>query len=95
MICLIIWRSSFNFSGETFHTLILRDIEERLKAEDKIELLTKQTEYLSQEIKELTSDYGIIAEDIKMKQVLNLIEQVAKTDATVLINGETGNVRNG
>ena len=82
--------SSFNFSGETFHTLILRDIEERLKAEDKIELLTKQTEYLSEEIKALTSDYGIIAEDIKMKHVLHLIEQVAKTDATVIINGETG-----
>jgi transcriptional regulator with PAS, ATPase and Fis domain len=82
--------SSFNFIGGTFHTLILRDIEERLKAENKIELLTQQTEYLSKEIKALTSDYGIIAEDIKMKQVLNLIEQVAKTDATVLINGETG-----
>ena len=62
----------------------------RLVAEDTINLLTKQTEYLEEEIKELTSSYGIIAEDLGMKNVLNLIEQVAETDATVLINGETG-----
>jgi PAS domain S-box-containing protein len=82
--------SMFGNNNETFYTLILRNIEERLKAEDKIGLLTKQTLYLQEEIKELTSDYGIIAEDISMKAVLNLIDQVAITDATVLINGETG-----
>nr|WP_284041208.1 sigma-54 dependent transcriptional regulator [Jejuia spongiicola] len=31
-----------------------------------------------------------MAEDENMKKVLNLIKQVARTDATVLINGETG-----
>lgn len=71
-------------------TLILRNIEDRLHKEDKINLLTKQTEYLEEEIKELTSNYGIISEDISMKTVLNLIDQVAKTNATVLIHGETG-----
>ncbi|AXT20326.1 AAA family ATPase [Flavobacteriaceae bacterium AU392] len=73
-----------------FYTLILRNIEERLIAEDTINLLTKQTQYLEEEIKELTSSYGIIAEDKSMQSVLSLIEQVAQTDATVLITGETG-----
>ncbi|RED48202.1 sigma 54-interacting transcriptional regulator [Seonamhaeicola aphaedonensis] len=82
--------SKYGSGSETFFTLILRNIEERLIAEDKINLLTKQTEYLEEEIKELTSSYGIIAENKAMKQVLNLIQQVAKTDATVLIHGETG-----
>lgn len=82
--------SKYGVGNEVFYTLILRNIEERLVAEDTINLLTKQTEYLEEEIKELTSSYGIIANDLGMKNVLNLIEQVAKTDATVLINGETG-----
>ncbi|WP_299550422.1 sigma 54-interacting transcriptional regulator [Seonamhaeicola sp.] len=82
--------SKYGSGSEIFFTLILRNIEERLIAEDKINLLTKQTEYLEEEIKELTSSYGIIAENKAMKKALNLIQQVARTDATVLIHGETG-----
>lgn len=82
--------SKYGSDSNPFYTLILRNIEDRLIAEDKINLLTKQTEYLEEEIKELTSSYGIIAEDKKMRDALNLIHQVAKTDATVLIHGETG-----
>ena len=77
-------------NDHVFYTLILRNIEDKLIAEDTINRLTKQTEYLEEEINELTSNYGIIANDIGMKNVLNLIEQVAQTDATVLITGETG-----
>ena len=82
--------SKYGSDTNPFYTLILRNIEERLIAEDKISLLTKQTQYLEEEIQELTSSYGIIAENKKMKAALNLIHQVAKTDATVLIHGETG-----
>ncbi|NAS30183.1 cyclic nucleotide-binding domain-containing protein [Flavobacteriaceae bacterium R38] len=82
--------SKYGNDQEVFYTLILRNIEERLIAEDKINLLTTQTQYLEEEIKELTSSYGILAKDESMITVLNLVEQVAKTDATVLINGETG-----
>lgn len=82
--------SKYGNEKETFYTLILRNIEERLIAEDKINRLTTQTRYLEEEIDKLTSNYGILAEDQSMIAVLNLISQVAKTDATVLINGETG-----
>ncbi len=82
--------SKYGSEEATFYTLILRNIDDRLVAEDTINLLTKQTQYLEEEIKELTSSYGIIAQDIGMKNVLNLIDQVASTDATVLITGETG-----
>lgn len=82
--------SRYGNEKETFYTLILRNIEERLLAKDKIDLLTTQTQYLEEEIKELTSSYGILAEDQGMLTVLGLMEQVAQTDATVLITGETG-----
>jgi len=82
--------SKYGQDEDIFYTLILRNIEERLIAEDKINLLTTQTQYLQEEIKELTDSYGIIAEDKIMKHVLKLIDQVSPTDATVLITGETG-----
>ena len=82
--------SKYGDDKSSFYTLILRNIQERLAAENTINLLTKQTQYLEEEIKELTSSYGIIAKDEAMVSVLNLVEQVAKTDATVLIQGETG-----
>lgn len=82
--------SSYGNDQDTFYTLILRNIDERIRAESKIDSLTKQTKYLQEEIKELTSGYGIIAQDQSMKKVVDLIEQVAQTGATVLIQGETG-----
>ena len=82
--------SKHGADGEIFFTLILRNIEERLIAEDTISLLTKQTEYLAEEINSLTNSHGIIAQDKKMQAVLSLVDQVAKTDATVLVTGETG-----
>lgn len=82
--------SRYGNDRETFYTLILRNIEERLIAQDKINQLTTRTKYLEEEIIQLTSSHGILAEDQSMVNVLNLIDQVANTDATVLINGETG-----
>ncbi|WP_242134988.1 sigma 54-interacting transcriptional regulator [Aestuariivivens marinum] len=82
--------SKYGNEDNTYFTLILRNIEDRLIAEETITLLTNKTQYLEEEIQELTNSYGIIAEDQSMKSVLNLIHQVAKTDATVLIQGETG-----
>jgi len=82
--------SKYGDQEVSYYTLILRNIQERLVAENTINLLTNQTAYLEEEIKELTSSYGIIAKDKSMTDVLNLVEQVAQTDATVLIQGETG-----
>lgn len=82
--------SSYGNEEETYFTLILRQIDDRIQAENKISTLTKETEYLKEEIKELTHDHGIIAQHASMKNLLGLIDQVAPTQATVLIHGETG-----
>ncbi|MGX1929302.1 sigma 54-interacting transcriptional regulator [Flagellimonas sp. 2504JD4-2] len=82
--------STYGVEGDTFYTLILRNIDDRVLAERKISSLTNQAKYLQEEIKQLTNDYGIIAQDRTMADVLDLVEQVAATEATVLIQGETG-----
>ncbi|MEM7185269.1 MAG: sigma 54-interacting transcriptional regulator, partial [Bacteroidota bacterium] len=82
--------SKFGNDESIYYTLILRNLAERMEAEDQINLLTTQTQYLNEEIRELTSSYGILAEHESMLHVLELIDQVATTTATVLITGETG-----
>ncbi|MCR8667916.1 sigma 54-interacting transcriptional regulator [Aestuariibaculum sp. M13] len=82
--------SKYGVDNDYYYTLILRNTEDRIRAENKINQLTNQAQYLEEEIQELTSGYGIIAENQNMKAALNLIHQVAKTNATVLIHGETG-----
>ncbi|MEC7263757.1 MAG: sigma 54-interacting transcriptional regulator [Bacteroidota bacterium] len=82
--------SSYGNEEETYYTLILRSIDDRIQAERKISTLTKQTEYLQEELKELKQDHGIIAQHASMLNLLGLIDQVAPTQATVLIHGETG-----
>lgn len=82
--------SKYGEDDSVFYTLILRNIEQRLKHEKTIDLLTLQADYLQQELSEVTQRSGMIAEDASMQAVMNSIGKVAQTDATVLITGETG-----
>ena len=82
--------SSYVMGNERFYTLILRNVNERLEAENKIRSLTSVSEYLREEIKSLTGEGGIIGDSEPLKRVLEDVKKVAGTDATVLILGETG-----
>ena len=82
--------SRFQVRRETFHTLILRNINERLEAEQKIRSLTAEAELLREELKALHHFDDIIGRSRPMMSVLSDVAQVAETDATVLILGETG-----
>ena len=82
--------SGFEVEGEPFYTLILRNVNERIEADRKINSLIDETQYLQEEIKELQNFDEIIGNSKAIKKVLNEIHQVASTDATVLITGETG-----
>jgi PAS domain S-box-containing protein len=81
--------------------IMVRDITDRKKAEQKIEnalaeikdlkdQLEAENIYLQQEIKIQHNFEEIISKSNDFKKVLQKIEQVASTDATVLILGETG-----
>jgi transcriptional regulator with GAF, ATPase, and Fis domain len=68
----------------------MRNVDERLAAEQRIQSLTVQTEYLQAELRALHNFDAIIGQSAALRQVLREVEQVAGTDATVLIQGETG-----
>lgn len=82
--------SQFEMGKKRFYTVILRDIEERIEAEKKIKLLSEEADYLKEEIDSLRNFGEIIGESEALRKVLASVEQVAGTDATVLIYGETG-----
>jgi len=82
--------SRFEMQGQSFYTLILRNVNDRIKAEQEIQSLTVQAEYLKQELKELHNFGEIVGKSQPLINVLRDVEQVAPTDATVLILGETG-----
>jgi PAS domain S-box-containing protein len=82
--------SRFELQRRSFYTLILRNVNDRLLAEKKIQSLTVQTEYLKEELRELHNFDEIVGKSQPLLEVLRDVEQVAATDATVLILGETG-----
>ncbi|MFQ5935898.1 MAG: sigma 54-interacting transcriptional regulator [Acidiferrobacterales bacterium] len=82
--------SRFEMQRRTFYTLILRNVNERLEAEQKIRSLTVEAEYLKEEIRALHNFDEIVGQSEPLLRVLHDVKQVADTDATVLIFGETG-----
>lgn len=82
--------SRFEVRQGAFFTLILRNADERIEAEKRIQLLTRETEYLREAVGELPGQEDLIGRSDPMKVVLDAIQSVARTDSTVLITGETG-----
>ncbi len=74
--------------------VFFRDITERVERENELEKLKSQLKaeniYLQEEIKVEHNFGDMIGESNSFKKVLNKIEQVADTDANVLILGESG-----
>jgi PAS domain S-box-containing protein len=82
--------SRFEVERQSFYSLILRNINDRLEADRKIHSLAAEAAYLREEIKSRCGFDEILGESVSLKRALEDVEQVAATDATVLILGETG-----
>jgi PAS domain S-box-containing protein len=82
--------SRSELDDRAYYTLILRNVNERVKAAKKIQSLTAEKELLEEELRSLTGFERMIGESPAMRRVMEEIEQVARTDTTVLITGETG-----
>ncbi len=82
--------SRFEVRHQTFYTLILRNVHDRIEAERKIRSLTVEAEYLREEIRALHNFDEIVGRSEPMTRLFQEMDQVAPTEATVLILGETG-----
>ncbi|HBR52616.1 MAG TPA: Fis family transcriptional regulator, partial [Nitrospira sp.] len=82
--------SRFELHRKKFTTLILRNVHDRVEAEEKIQSLTVETELLREELQALHPNGTLVGESQALQQVLRDISQVAATNTTVLILGETG-----
>ncbi len=82
--------SCYEHNRNTYFNLVLRNITDRIKAEKRIDSLSAESEYLREEIDQIHNSDEIIGKSSCMQRVLDEIDQVAGTNAAVLIFGETG-----
>jgi PAS domain S-box-containing protein len=82
--------SSFETGGKVFYTLILRDTNDRRQAEQRIESLKSEADYLRREVQELQNFGAIIGQSRALQRTIRAVRDVAATDTTVLLLGETG-----
>jgi formate hydrogenlyase transcriptional activator len=82
--------------GEIFVNALERkqirlELEQRLREIEELkQRLENENIYLHEEVKLLAEHTEIVGKSLPMKKVLSQAEQVARTDSTVLILGETG-----
>jgi len=82
--------SRFAMKHATFHALILRDVDDRLEAERRIQSLSAEADYLREEIKSLHNTDDIVGHSKPLLRTMRDVDQVAPADTAVLILGETG-----
>src|SRR5262249_56820943 len=75
--------------GKYTRTMFL-DVTDRVLMEQERTRLAAQNVYLQEEIKSVHNFEEIIGQSAALLHVLEKVNRVAKTDATVLLTGETG-----
>ena len=76
--------------GRKLFTLILRDVDERRRAEQERRNLLQQNEYLQEEIRSVLNFDEIVGQSRILTETLEKVRLVAATDSSVLVLGETG-----
>jgi len=83
------WWSKPESNGKYTRTMFV-DITDRVLMEQEQARLKAQNLYLQEEIKSVHNFEEIIGQSASLRAVLAKVDRVAKTDATVLLTGETG-----
>jgi formate hydrogenlyase transcriptional activator len=83
------WWSKPEPDGNYTRTMFV-DITERVLMEQEKARLTAQNTYLQEEIKSVHNFEEIVGQSPALLEALEKVQRVAKTDASVLISGETG-----
>lgn len=79
--------SRYETQGQRHLALILRNVSDRIEAERRISHLQQERDYLREAMR---SGEEIVGASDALQKVLQSAAQVADTDTTVLIQGETG-----
>jgi PAS domain S-box-containing protein len=82
--------SQYEMDGGTYHTLILRDVRERIEAERRIEALSSESESLRAALHEAQGSGELLGRSPALREVLQDVDRVGAADTAVLILGETG-----
>jgi len=82
--------SPLELGGKRYYTFILRDVDERRKIEAELHRLQTENVFLQEEISAPYRFEEMIGGSPAMRSLFSDVEQVAGTDSTVLIIGETG-----
>ncbi|MBL7844301.1 MAG: sigma 54-interacting transcriptional regulator [Cyclobacteriaceae bacterium] len=82
--------SRYELDNKVYFTLVVRSRDDKAESKEKIKQLIDQTEYLREELEDIKQNHQLIGESNPVKRLLQNVYMVAHTDATVLINGETG-----
>jgi PAS domain S-box-containing protein len=69
---------------------VIRDLSEKRETEEALRRVEQEKRYLEEELVTIHQFDEIVGESSSLKRVLKQVEDVAATDATVLILGETG-----
>ncbi|MFO1436518.1 MAG: sigma 54-interacting transcriptional regulator [Gammaproteobacteria bacterium] len=79
-----------NAEGQQHFSLILRDVNEQKRTQVELDRLHQQNVFLRQEVNAQYKFEEMIGSTPVMKELFETLESVAKSDATVLVCGETG-----
>jgi PAS domain S-box-containing protein len=82
--------SRVEVAGRPLYTLILRDVEERRRAEAEVRRLHEESAYLQEEIRAVHHAGDIVGSSPALAAALDKVALVAGTPSSVLILGETG-----
>ncbi|HZW73443.1 MAG TPA: PAS domain S-box protein, partial [Caldimonas sp.] len=82
--------SRVEVNGRTLFTLILRDVDERRRAEQELRDLHLHNEYLQEELRAVHNFEEIVGQSRALHETLDKVRLVAPTESSVLILGETG-----
>lgn len=69
---------------------VIRDLSEKMRAQEELERMERERQYLEEELYTGHRFEEIIGESAALRKILKQVETVAATEVTVLVLGETG-----
>ena len=82
--------SPLEAGGQKLFTLILRDVNDRRLAEQKLDRLQQEKGYLQEVLNDDHNPGDFVSGSRQMRTVMEQVRMVARTDTPVLLLGETG-----